>query len=111
VGLQLHGSPEIQPDGNATKSNSQRLLYLSRVALMVDLDGRITDHDRLPSVDGPPLKRPRGRVAFTAEDDRLLADWVARAEAEGLKISGISKVFEDLARIVSGSSLLAFPPS
>src|SRR4051794_8802552 len=103
MGLQLRSSPEIQPDGNSTKLNSQRLLYLSRVALMVDLDGRITDHDRLPSVNEPPLKRPRGRVAFIAEDDRFLADWITLAEAEGLKITGVSKVFEDLARIVSGN--------
>lgn len=58
-----------------------------------------------PGGTKPP---PKGtRMPFSAEDDRILYDWVTDTERKGGRIKG-NKLYEELAAIVSTSPLASF---
>ena len=53
---------------------------------------------RIPGA-GPSLPTRAGRVPFTAEDDRILMDWVGRAEQKGIATKG-NELYKQLAEKV-----------
>lgn len=52
-----------------------------------------------PVGSGSSIPTRIGRTPFTPEDDRILMNWVTRAERSGAAIKG-NKLYEDLARAV-----------
>lgn len=77
-----------------------RLQRLTARGMKIEEDGRIVDADGRPTAISPHARRLRN--TFSAEDDRVLADWVTRAERQGIRITGF-QVFQDLERVVRTS--------
>jgi hypothetical protein len=71
---------------------------LAHVGIAIDADGDLYDSSGFPSKRKLSTGDAR-RNAFTAGDDKLLLGWVAKAQAQGVRVR--PKVFDDLERIVS----------
>lgn len=77
--------------------------------MKVDENGCITDYAGRPAGTNRPFgsqpTRRRAHVAFNAEDDKILQEWVTKAEIQGMRTSG-DRIYEDLERVVSDSLTL-----
>ena len=59
---------------------------------------------------GSSIPARSGRTPFTAEDDRVLYDWVKREEVKGGKVRGLA-IYEQLAAIVCSDLIATCPVS
>jgi hypothetical protein len=72
---------------------------------LVDVeDHRAGPANRTVRAVGSSQPARRGRVPFTAEDDRVLMKWCANAEREGVSMQG-NKLYQQLEAVV-GSTII-----
>lgn len=73
---------------------------LAGAGIVLDRNGDIHDSSGFPSKrqSTPGIRQ---RHSFTEDDDRILHEWISRAELQGLHVK--PKIFDDLEKTVSRS--------